>query len=120
MAFPLTILQMNQDAPYNGPDRRASPRRQVEVPARWEAAGRGSHDATVTDISTGGCFVLTDEAAGEGELVRVDLSSPGGETLTLWGHVVYSFEQIGFAVRFAPFSQGGAPERLRRLLFSSR
>lgn len=111
---------MGHDAPYAGPDRRAAPRRQVEVPARWEAAGRGGRAATVTDISTGGCFVLTDEAAGEGELVRVDLSPQGGEALTLWGHVVYSFEQIGFSVRFVPFSQGGAPEKLRRLLLSSR
>lgn len=74
----------------------------------------------MTDISTGGCFLLADEAAAEGDLVRLDLSPPGGETLTLWGHVVYSFERIGFAVRFAPYSQGGAAEQLRRLLFSFR
>lgn len=111
---------MNPDAPYNGPDRRASPRRQVEVPARWEVTGRGGRDATVTDISMGGCFVLADEAAAVGDLVRLDLSPPGGGPLTLWGHVIYSFEQIGFAVRFVPFSQGGAPEKLRRLLLSFR
>jgi hypothetical protein len=111
---------MQHDALYNGPDRRASPRRQVEVPARWEVAGRGGHDATVTDISTGGCFVLTDGTAGEGELVRLDLSPPKGEPLSLWGHVVYSFEQIGFAVRFVPSSQGGALAKLKQLFLNSR
>jgi hypothetical protein len=58
--------------------------------------------------------------AGERELVRLDLSPPGGESLTLWGHVVYSFDGIGFSVKFVPFSQGGVMEKLSRMLLSSR
>lgn len=111
---------MNSDAPYAGPDRRASQRRAVEVPARWEVAGRGWSDATVTDLSADGCFVLADEAAGEGDLVRLDLSLLGGEALTIWAHVMHSFERTGFVIRFAPFSQGGALAKLKRLLLSSR
>lgn len=52
--------------------------------------------------------------------MRLDLSPPGGESLTLWGHVVYSFDGIGFSVKFVPFSQGGVMEKLSRMLLSSR
>lgn len=90
------------------------------MPARWEVAGQGGSGATVTDLSADGCFVLADEVAGEGDLVRLDLSLPGGEALTLWGHVTRSFERTGFVIRFVPFSQGGALAKLKRLLLSSR
>jgi hypothetical protein len=110
---------MNREALYTGPERRASPRSAAEFPARWEADGGRGGEATVTDLGEGGCFVISDEVAGGGELLRLDISPPGVGTLTLWGHVVDSYERTGFSVRFVPFSQGGAAEKLRRLILNS-
>jgi hypothetical protein len=101
---------------YGGADRRESPRYRADFEARWGEGVAAERDATVTDLGEGGCFVLTDEPAEPGRLVRLELRPPSGEGLTLWGNVIYASEGAGFAIQFAPFSQGGARERLRALL----
>ncbi len=94
-----------------GEERRLVERYRVNFRARWEGR-RAWREGTVTDISTAGCFVLTEDLGVEpSELVKVELLLPAG-SVTLWGHVVYTAEEIGFGIRFTPFF----PEEERRKL----
>ena len=80
-------------------ERRAAERLRIDLNARWEALktqGRG----TVSDFSSLGCFVLTSAEVKPGELVRLEINFPG-EIASLWGEVVYTIAEMGFAVRFA-------------------
>jgi hypothetical protein len=93
-----------------GMERRSVERYRVNLRARW--TGRhGARDCVVTDISTAGCFVLTGDLIERGELVRIELLLQSG-VVTLWGHVIYTAEEIGFGVRFSSFF----PEEDRRKL----
>lgn len=107
---------MSAEGSYGGPERRAAPRYKVNFHARWGGEEWGGREGAVGDLSTDGCFVLTDDLPGEGELVRVELELPGEGVLTLWGHVVYGLKETGFALQFSTFSQGGARQRLEGLL----
>lgn len=95
--------QMGEGSSYNGPERRKVGRVRLNLPCRWEGRRAGTA-ATVTDLSTAGAFILSDDLVEDGELVRLDLLLPGGG-ITLWGHVVYKAEGIGFGLRFAPYQQ---------------
>lgn len=96
-----------------GMERRLTQRYKVNIRARWEGT-RTRLEGTVTDISTAGCFVLTEDIGVEKwELVKIELLMPGG-VITLWGHVIYKADEIGFGVRFAP---NIPEEELRRLHF---
>jgi hypothetical protein len=35
-----------------------------------------------------------------GELIRIEIESPHGRSVRLWGEVVYQFPEMGFALRF--------------------
>lgn len=107
---------MEPDTPYAGPERRESPRYKVSLRARWGGGEWAGREGTVTNLSADGCFVMTEGAVAEGELVQIQVELPGGEPLPLWGSVIHRVEGRGFAVRFSTFSQGGARERLGVLL----
>jgi hypothetical protein len=99
-----------------GMERRLTQRFKVNIPARWEGP-RARREGTVTDISTAGCFVLTEDIGIEKrELVKIELLMPGG-VITLWGTVIYKADEIGFGVRFAP---NITEEERRRLEFLVR
>jgi hypothetical protein len=84
-----------------GVERRLTERYAVQIRARWEGP-RARREGTVTDLSTAGCFVLTEDIGVERrELVKLELLLPGG-VITLWGHVIYKADEIGFGIRFAP------------------
>jgi PilZ domain len=94
-----------------GIERRLVERFKVNIRARWEGS-RARRDGTVTDISTAGCFVLTEDIGVEKhELVKIELLLQGS-VITLWGQVIYKADEIGFGVRFAP----NVPEEERRRL----
>ena len=79
-------------------ERRSAERLRTNLQVRWQTLrteGRGS----VCDLSVSGCFVLTGGEVSPRELVRMDLLLPQ-EVVTLWGNVVYSLSEMGFAVRF--------------------
>jgi hypothetical protein len=96
-----------------GMERRLAERYKVHIRARWEGP-RTRREGTITDISTAGCFVLTEDIGVEKrELVRIELLLPGG-VITLWGHVIYKADEIGFGIRFAP---NITEEEQRRLEF---
>jgi len=94
---------MGEGGAYDGPERRKAGRVRLNLPCRWEGRRAGAA-ATVTDLSTAGAFVLSEDLVEAGELVRLELLLPGGG-ITLWGHVVYKAEEIGFGLRFAPYQQ---------------
>ena len=94
-----------------GFERREVERYKVNLRVRW-AGQRAAREGTVTDISTAGCFVLTEDLGVEKrELVKIELLLPGG-VITLRGHVIYKADEIGFGVRFAP----NIPDEERRRL----
>ena len=64
---------------------------------------RGVHareDATVTDISRNGCFVLSGGKVEVKELVSLEIQLSNVQTVNFWGEVVSEAMEIGFAVRF--------------------
>ena len=80
-------------------DRRAAPRARVNLPARWEGA-RLRQNATVTDLSRNGCFVLTAGKVELKELLSLEIQLTNLQTVNFWGEVVNEAPEIGFAVRF--------------------
>lgn len=84
-------------------DRRQAPRVKVNLPARWEGV-LAQREATVTNLSVNGCFVLTGGNVEQKELVRLEINLPDGEPIYVWSEVVDPAEEIGFAVRFTSTS----------------
>src|SRR5437660_10040723 len=79
-------------------DRRTAKRVRLNLRTRWETLttqGRGM----VSDLSSTGCFVLSGGDVNSGELTRLEIHFPEGVT-SLWGEVVYSMAEMGFAIRF--------------------
>jgi hypothetical protein len=80
-------------------DRRSAPRVRVKLEAAWE--GVLCHDVgTVTDLSRGGCFVLTGGKVQVRELVWLEIKIPDTSPVQYWAEVVDVASEIGFAVRF--------------------
>ena len=91
-------------------ERRRAERVRTDLAARWEgvlAASRGS----VVDISSSGCFVLTNDDVQPKELIRLEIKMPTGRDIYLWGEVVYQIAEMGFALSFT-----GCDETERRML----
>lgn len=79
-------------------DRRTAERVRLNLKTRWETLmtqGRG----TICDLSLTGCFILSGGEVNPGELTRVEIHLPEG-IASLWGEVVYSIAEMGFAIRF--------------------
>jgi hypothetical protein len=79
-------------------ERRRAQRLRTNINVRWETLktqGQGS----VCDLSSSGCFVLSGGEVTPGELTRLDMRVTD-EMLTVWGTVVYTISEMGFAVRF--------------------
>ncbi len=58
------------------------------------------NEATICDISTTGCMVLSGGEVTTGELIRLEILFPNGEWAFQWGEVAYPVPEIGFALRF--------------------
>ena len=80
-------------------DRRSAPRIRVKLAARWEGV-LSREDATITDLSRNGCFVLSGGKIEHKELVWLEISLPEQEPVSVWAEVVDAAPEIGFAVRF--------------------
>jgi hypothetical protein len=96
-------------------ERRRGKRYRVNLRARWEGR-RAAREATVTDISEYGCFVLDDDLVEKRETVKLELELARGVVITLWGTVVYQAEEIGFALNFERFANEEDRRRLQWLL----
>jgi hypothetical protein len=113
------MMPMNTGGRYDGPERRETPRYKVNFQVRWGREEREPTEGVITDLSSGGCFIVADDLVEEGYLVKVEIEVPGQQELTLWGHVAYWIAETGFAVKFVPFAQGGSQQRLEALLASA-
>ena len=80
-------------------ERRSAPRARVNLPARWEGV-LSRENATVTDISRSGCFVLSGGRVEKKELVWLEIQLPDQDPIHFWAEVVDQASEIGFALRF--------------------
>ena len=80
-------------------DRRSAPRVRVNLPARWEGV-LSRENATVTDLSRSGCFVLTGGKVEVRELVWLEINLTDMQAVNFWAEVVDEASEIGFALRF--------------------
>ena len=80
-------------------ERRKAPRARVKLEARWEGA-MSRENATVTDLSRTGCFVLTGGKVELKELVWLEIQLSDTEAVNFWAEVVDQASDIGFALKF--------------------
>ena len=59
-----------------------------------------SEEATITDLSRNGCFVLTGGKVEVKELISLEFDLPHRRTIHFWAEVVDEASEIGFAVKF--------------------
>src|SRR5215213_2071097 len=80
-------------------ERRQHERLQIYLRARWEGLF-GCYEGTLSDISAGGCFVLTESQTTLRELIRLEVELHDGEWVKVWGEVTNQFPGVGFGVRY--------------------
>ncbi|HEX8558214.1 MAG TPA: PilZ domain-containing protein [Pyrinomonadaceae bacterium] len=80
-------------------ERRRHERLQIYLRVRWEGLF-GCHEGTVSDISAGGCFVLSESRTTLRELLRMEVELHDGEWVKVWGEVTNQFPGVGFGVRY--------------------
>lgn len=80
-------------------ERRRHERIQIYLRVRWEGLF-GCHEGTTSDISAGGCFVLSESQTTLRELIRVEIELHDGEWVKVWGEVTNQFPGVGFGVRY--------------------
>lgn len=80
-------------------DRRSAPRVRVKLPARWEGVV-SRENATVTDLSRSGCFVLSGGKVEVKELVWLEIQLNAEQAINFWAEVVDEASEIGFALKF--------------------
>jgi hypothetical protein len=101
-------------------ERRSAPRVRVKLPARWEGV-LSRENATVTDLSRGGCFVLTGGKVEVKELVWLEIQLTDKQTVNFWAEVVDEALDIGFALKFnssSPEDEAALAEFIERTLQS--
>lgn len=85
-------------------ERRRHERLSVYLRARWEGL-LGCYEGTVSDISAGGCFILTESPTTLRELVRLEIELHTGEWVKAWGEVTNQFAGVGFGVKYTEFEE---------------
>jgi PilZ domain-containing protein len=80
-------------------ERRSAPRARVKLQARWEGV-MSRENATVTDLSRSGCFVLSGGKVEVKELVWLEIHLTDQQTVNFWAEVVDQASEIGFALKF--------------------
>jgi hypothetical protein len=80
-------------------ERRSAPRARVKLKARWEGV-MSRENATVTDLSRSGCFVLTGGKVEIKELVWLEIQLTDTQAVNFWAEVVDEASEIGFALKF--------------------
>lgn len=98
-------------------ERRRAPRAKVNLPARWEGV-ISQQDASVTNLSVNGCFLLSGGNVEARELIRLEITLPNNDHIYPWAEVVEAADEIGFAVRFTMMDDDEL-ERLNRFIIES-
>jgi hypothetical protein len=86
-------------------EQRANERLRVYLNVMWEGV-LGRDKGTISDISQGGCFILSGAKVIPQELIRVEIQLPTDEWITTWGEVANYTEEIGFGIRYTEFDEG--------------
>jgi len=90
------------------------------LPARWEGVF-SRQDATVTDLSRSGCFVLSGGSVEMKELVSLDIQLTDQQKVNFWAEVVDQASDIGFALKFnssTPEDEAALAEFLQKIFQS--
>lgn len=101
-------------------DRRSAPRARVKLSARWEGV-LSRENATVTDLSRSGCFVLTGGKVEVRELVWLEIQLTDQQKVNFWAEVVNEAPEIGFALKFnssSPEDEAALAEFLEKIFQS--
>ncbi len=85
-------------------DRRSARRFTVTIDIEWEYSGE-RHPGTISDLSEGGCFVLTGVEVQDGDEVGLFLPIGDGMRVQYIGTITNHFHEIGFAARFTRLSE---------------
>lgn len=85
-------------------DRRSSKRYTVTIDIEWEMAGQ-RYPGTISDLSEGGCFVLTGVEVEDGTEVGLFLPIGDGMKVQYIGTVTNHVYEIGFATHFTRVSE---------------
>src|SRR5688572_26244494 len=88
------VIVLDADA-VNPIERRRHERVNIYLKARWEGL-LGNHEGTLSDISAGGCFILSESQTMLRELIRLEIELHTGEWVKVWGEVTNQFEGVGF------------------------
>jgi len=85
-------------------DRRSTKRYPISLDVEWENH-YGRRAGTLSDISAGGCFVLTEVDVSDGELVKIFIPLSDGMKVEFLGQVTNYVYEIGFAVHFLSLTE---------------
>jgi hypothetical protein len=85
-------------------NRRTDERKSLNLDARWDSLS-GQHEARISDIGLGGCFVNTVTRVELGERIGIEIRRPSGEWLRLQGAVSSCHEGVGFGLEFAALTE---------------
>lgn len=85
-------------------ERRRHERINIYLKVRWEGL-LGRHEGTLSDISAGGCFIISESPTAMRELLRLEIELHTGEWVKVWGEVSNQFEGVGFGVRYTEFDE---------------
>ncbi|MDT5271621.1 MAG: PilZ domain [Acidobacteriota bacterium] len=91
-----TVVDVDSIEPI---ERRQHERVSIYLRVRWEGLF-GCHEGTLSDISVGGCFILSERQMTLRELIRVEVELHDGEWVKVWGEVTNQFPGVGFGVRY--------------------
>ena len=80
-------------------ERRQHERVNIYLRVRWEGLF-GCYEGTISDISEGGCLILSESQTTLRELIRVEVELHDGEWVKVWGEVTNQFPGVGFGVRY--------------------
>ena len=103
-------------------ERRSAPRVRVKLQARWEGA-LSRENATVTDLSRTGCFVLTGGKVEMKELVHLEIQLTDQQAVHFWAEVVNQASEIGFALKFnssSPEDEAALAQFLEKIFQSQK
>jgi len=101
-------------------DRRSAPRARVKLQAHWEGV-LSRENATITDLSRNGCFVLTGGKVEVKELVSLEIQLTEQQKVNFWAEVVNTASEIGFALKFnssSPEDEAALAKFLERIFQS--
>lgn len=87
----------------SGSERRNADRFPIELDVEWEGP-EGRQQGTLSDISLGGCFVLSSGNIEDGDRVKIFIPLGGGMKVQFDGKVANHVFEIGFGVCFDPTS----------------